>query len=41
VLRARIERLGVGVARVDEHTPLEVAVEGVRTYRRHARLARA
>jgi uncharacterized protein (DUF58 family) len=40
-MRARLERLGIGVARWNEETPLEAALEGVRTYRRHARLARA
>jgi uncharacterized protein (DUF58 family) len=39
--RARLERLGIGVARWTDETPLEAALEGVRTYRRHARLARA
>ena len=45
-LRSRYERLGVAVARFDggaplgEHT-LEGALEGVRSFRRHARLARA
>lgn len=39
-LRARFERLGVAVATLDEGTTLEEALEGVRAYRRHARLAR-
>ncbi len=40
VLRGRLERLGVAVARWGDPTSLEEAVEGVRTYRRYARLAR-
>lgn len=40
VLRSRLERLGIGVARWGDDVPLEAALEGVRTYRRHARLAR-
>jgi uncharacterized protein (DUF58 family) len=39
-LRARFERLGVAVATLDEDTTVEAALEGVRAYRRHARLAR-
>jgi uncharacterized protein (DUF58 family) len=39
-LRARFERLGVAVATLDDVTTMEEALEGVRTYRRHARLAR-
>jgi hypothetical protein len=39
-LRARFERLGVAVATLDEQTSVEAALEGVRAYRRHARLAR-
>lgn len=39
VLRSRLERLGIGVARWGD-VALEVALEEVRTYRRHARLAR-
>jgi uncharacterized protein (DUF58 family) len=39
-LRARFERLGVAVAILDEDTTVEAALEGVRAYRRHARLAR-
>ncbi len=40
VMRARLERLGVGVARWGDDVSLETALEGVRTYRRYARLAR-
>ena len=40
VLRARLERLGVGIARWGDDASLEAALEGVRTYRRYARLAR-
>jgi hypothetical protein len=40
VLRARLERLGIGIARWGDEVSLEAALEGVRTYRRHARLAR-
>jgi uncharacterized protein (DUF58 family) len=40
VLRARIERLGVGVARWGDDVSLEAALEEVRTYRRKVRLAR-
>jgi uncharacterized protein (DUF58 family) len=39
--RARLERLGVGIARWSDEVPLEAALEGVRTYRRRARLTRA
>jgi uncharacterized protein (DUF58 family) len=39
-LRARFERLGVAVATLDDKTTVEAALEGVREYRRHARLAR-
>ena len=39
-LRARYERLGVAVARWSEEMPLDAALEGVRSYRRHARLVR-
>jgi uncharacterized protein (DUF58 family) len=38
-LRARFERLGVAVATLGAGTPLEVALEEVRAYRRHARPA--
>jgi uncharacterized protein (DUF58 family) len=38
-LRARFERLGVAVATLDPGRPLEAALEEVRAYRRHARLA--
>jgi uncharacterized protein (DUF58 family) len=41
VLRARLEALGISVGRIDDSSSLEVALEGVRTYRRHVRLARA
>lgn len=40
VLRSRLERLGIGIARWGDDVPLEAALEGVRTYRRYARLAR-
>lgn len=40
VLRARLERLGIGVGRWGEDASLEAALEEVRTYRRHMRLAR-
>ncbi|MFO7572130.1 MAG: DUF58 domain-containing protein [Gaiellaceae bacterium] len=40
VNRARLQRLGVGVARWGPGLSLDAALEGVRTYRRHARLAR-
>jgi hypothetical protein len=39
-LRIRFERLGVAVATLDDETSVEAALEGVRAYRRHARLAR-
>ena len=39
-LRARFERLGVAVATLDGSTTVEAALEGVRAYRRHARLGR-
>ncbi len=38
-LRARFERLGAAVATLDDETTMEEALEGVRAYRRHARLA--
>ena len=41
VLRARLERLGVGVARWGDDVSLEAALEEVRTYRRYARVVRA
>jgi uncharacterized protein (DUF58 family) len=41
VLRARIEALGIATALVGDDASLEAALEGVRTYRRHAKLARA
>jgi uncharacterized protein (DUF58 family) len=40
-LRARYERLGVAVATWRDDLPLEAALEGVRAFRRHARLVRA
>jgi len=40
-LRSRYERLGVAVASWDGETPLDASLEGVRAFRRHARLARA
>ena len=40
-LRARYEAVGVPVARWGDEQSLEAALEGVRTFRRHARLARA
>jgi len=39
-LRARFERLGTAVATLDDETTVEEALEGVRAFRRHARLAR-
>lgn len=39
-LRSRFERLGVAVTTLADETPLEAALEEVRSYRRHARLAR-
>jgi uncharacterized protein (DUF58 family) len=39
-LRARLSGLGVAVSQWDDDTPLDAVLEGVRTYRRHARLAR-
>jgi uncharacterized protein (DUF58 family) len=38
-LRSRFERIGVAVTTLDDDTPLDVALEGVRSYRRHARIA--
>lgn len=38
-LRSRFERLGVAVATLDDEMTVEAALEGVRAYRRHARLA--
>jgi uncharacterized protein (DUF58 family) len=38
-LRARFQGMGVAVSRWDDDAPLDAALEGVRTYRRHARLA--
>ncbi len=40
VLRSRLQGLGIAVARWGEDVSLEAALEGVRTYRRYARLAR-
>ncbi len=40
VLQARLEGLGIGIARWGDDVSLEAALEGVRTYRRYARLAR-
>ncbi|MBA2462825.1 MAG: DUF58 domain-containing protein [Actinobacteria bacterium] len=40
-LRARYEQLGVAVVTWHEDLPLEAVLEGVRGFRRHARLARA
>ena len=40
ILRSRLLRLGIAVSRWSADEPLEVAVEEVRTFRRHARLAR-
>jgi hypothetical protein len=40
VRRARLERLGVGIARWSDEVTLEAALEGVRTFRRRARLTR-
>jgi len=39
-LRARYESIGVAVATWREDLPLDAVLEGVRAYRRHARLAR-
>ncbi|HEY7379737.1 MAG TPA: DUF58 domain-containing protein [Gaiella sp.] len=39
-LRARLQAIGVAVSRWDDDAPLDAVLEGVRTYRRHARLAR-
>jgi uncharacterized protein (DUF58 family) len=39
-LRARLGRLGVAVVTVEDAVELDHALEGVRSYRRHARLAR-
>ena len=40
-IRARYERLGVAVATWSEDQPLDAVLEGVRSFRRHARLTRA
>jgi len=39
-LRSRFERLGAAVVTLDDRTTMEEALEGVRAFRRHARLAR-
>ncbi len=39
-LRARLVAMGIAVSRWDDDQPLDVVLEGVRTYRRHARLVR-
>jgi uncharacterized protein (DUF58 family) len=39
-LRSRYERLGVAVASWSDDAPLDAVLEGVRAFRRHARLAR-
>jgi uncharacterized protein (DUF58 family) len=39
-LRARLERSGVAVARWSEELPLDAGLEGVRAFRRRARLSR-
>jgi uncharacterized protein (DUF58 family) len=39
-LRAKLVAMGVAVSRWDESAPFDVVLEGVRTYRRHARLVR-
>ena len=39
VLRARLARLGIAVARWGDDTELDSALEGVRTYRQRARVA--
>jgi uncharacterized protein (DUF58 family) len=41
MLRSRLARLGVAVARWNDDASLDAALEGVRTYRRHAWIARA
>ena len=41
MLRSRLERLGIAVAKWDDDANLESALEEVRTFRRYARLARA
>ena len=40
-IRARYERLGVAVATWSDDQPLDAVLEGVRAFRRHARLTRA
>ena len=39
-IRARYERLGIAVATWSDEQPLDAVLEGVRAFRRHARLAR-
>jgi uncharacterized protein (DUF58 family) len=39
-IRARYERLGVAVASWSDDAPLDAVLEGVRTFRRHAQIAR-
>jgi uncharacterized protein (DUF58 family) len=39
-LRARLVAMGIAVSRWDDDEPLDAVLEGVRTYRRHARLVR-
>jgi uncharacterized protein (DUF58 family) len=39
-IRARYERLGIAVATWEDEAPLDGVLEGVRAFRRHARLAR-
>ena len=39
-LRAKLVGMGVAVSRWDEEMPLDAALQGVKTYRRHARLVR-
>lgn len=40
-IRARYERLGIAVGTWEDEQPLDAVLEEVRSYRRHARLARA
>jgi hypothetical protein len=40
-LQARYRRLGVAVATWSDDVPVDAALEEVRSYRRHARVARA
>jgi hypothetical protein len=41
VARSRLEGAGIAVARWGDDVALDAALEGVRTYRRYARAARA